>query len=133
MFDINTLAAKDSTEVQLRHPVTDELLFADAEKQKPIIAVLWGKSSKQHKKAKLAFQNRNLKKNSKKGISAEILEQEGIDLLVACSQRIENMMLDGEPIDCEAAFRKLYSNDAYSWLKEQVDEALEDNSNFLKA
>jgi hypothetical protein len=132
MFDLNTLAVKDSVNLQLRHPVTEELLFADAEKTKPVQIVLWGTSSKQYRTAINAMQNRQLKRG-KKTATAEVMREEGVELLTACSQRAENLTYNEDKLDSPEAFRGLYSDDKFAWVKAQVDEALGDIANFIVA
>lgn len=129
MFDINTLAAKDSVSLQLKHPVSDELLF---DGDKPVEAVLWGTSSKVYRSAVNAMQNRALKRG-KKPATPEVMREEGVELLTACTQRFENLALDGSPLDNADTIRALYKDDRYAWVKSQVDEALGDIANFIKA
>lgn len=131
MFNLDSLALKDTTELQLRHPVTEELLFADKEQTEPVAISLYGTSSKQYRNAITAMQNRQLKRG-KKPVSAETLREESVALLVACSDKAINLTYKGAPLDNEEAFRSLYSDPAYSWLKDQVDSALGDVSNFLE-
>jgi len=130
MFDLNSLSLKDTVELQLRHPVTDELLFADEEKTKPVAIVLYGTSSKQYRNAITAMQNRALKRG-KKQPTAEAMREEGVELLVACSEKAINLSYKGAAVDNDAAFRELYSDPSFSWLKDQVDAGLGDTSNFL--
>lgn len=130
MFTLESLTLKDTVELQLRHPVTDELLFADEAKTKPVLVVLYGSSSKQYRNAITAMQNRSLKRG-KKVVSAEVMREEGIELLVACSEKTVNLSYKGKPVDNDDAFREIYSDPAYSWLKDQVDTGLGDVANFL--
>lgn len=130
MFSLDSLALKDTTELQLRHPVTEELLWADNEQTKPVAIALFGTSSKQYRNAITAMQNRQLRRGKQK-VSAETLKEESISLLVACSDRGVNLTYKKADLDNEEAFRALYSDPAYSWLKDQVDAALGDPSNFL--
>jgi hypothetical protein len=132
MFNLDSLSLKDTVELQLRHPVTDELLFADEEKKEQVAIVLYGTSSAQYRNAVTAMQNRQLKRG-KKQVSAEVMREEGIDLLVACSEKAINLSYKGKPVDNDASFRELYSDPAFGWLKDQVDQGLGDTSNFLKA
>lgn len=132
MFNLNDLSMKDTTELQLRHPVTDELLYADEAKKKPVVIVLFGTGSKQYRNAITAMQNRALKRG-KKQASAEVMREESIELLVACSDRAINLEYNEAPVDNDAAFRSLYSDPAFGWLKDQVDSGLGDASNFLTA
>ena len=131
MFNLDSLALKDTTELQLRHPVSDELLFADEAGTKPVSIVLFGTSSKQYRNAITAMQNRQLKRG-KKQVSAEVLREESVSLLVACSSKALNFTYKDSAVNDDEAFRTLYSDPAYSWLKDQVDSALGDVSNFLE-
>jgi hypothetical protein len=83
-FSLDSLALKDTTELQLRHPVTEELLWADKEQTKPVAIALYGPSSKQYRNAITAMQNRQLRRGKQK-VSAETLREESVKLLVACS------------------------------------------------
>lgn len=132
MFDINTLALKDTTTLQLRHPVTGDLLFADNDEKKPVEVELFGTSSKEYRNAVTAMQNRQLKRQAKKEkASVEVMRHEGIELLVACSAGSKNLSIGGKPVKTADDFRELYSDRKLSWLKDQVDEALGDVANFL--
>jgi hypothetical protein len=130
-FNLNALAIPETTELHLVHPVTQELLYADAAQEKPVAVVLYGQSSKKYRAAVSAMQNRQLKRG-KKQVTAEQMQEEGVELLVACSDKAINLELDGKAIDTPESFRKLYSDPAFSWLREQVDGALADVTNFLK-
>lgn len=129
MFNLDNLALKDTTELTLRHPVTDESL-ADSDGN-AVGIILYGTSSKQYRNAITAMQNRALKRG-KKQASAELLREESVKLLVACSEKGVNLAYKGKPVDTPEAFEALYSDPAYSWLKDQVDTALGDVSAFLE-
>lgn len=132
MFNLDSLSLKDAVSLQLRHPVSDELLFADAAKTQPVEIELHGTSSKEYRGAVTSMQNRTLKRG-KKQATAEVMREEGVELLVACSAKANNFSYQGKPVLDEATFRALYSDPSFSWLKEQVDAGLGDNSNFLQA
>lgn len=132
MFNIESLAVKETTDLQVRHPVTDEPLFADEDKKKPVAAVIYGTGSKQYRNAITAMQNRSLKRKGKQ-VSAEVMREEGIELLVACTDKILNMSYKDAPVDTDAALREFYSDPAFGWFKDQVDAGLGDVSNFLEA
>lgn len=130
-FDISALALKETTTLHLINPVTLEKLYEDAEQTKPVTIELYGSSSKQYRNATNAMQNRQLVRQRKKeNIKADELREEAVNLLVACSAA-STLEYNGEVVNTEAAFRKLYSDPAYSWIKDQVDEALGDVSRFL--
>jgi hypothetical protein len=132
MFDLNTLALKDTVELQLRHPVSDEALFADEAGKLPVSIVLFGTSSKQYRNAVTAMQNRQIKRGNKKPVSAEVMRDEGIALLVSCSSKALNFEYNGAPVDSDEAFRSLYGDASFGWIKDQVDAALGDASLFIK-
>jgi hypothetical protein len=78
------------------------------------------------------MQNRQLRRNATKAkASAEVMREEAVELLVACSAGSKNLTLAGKEVSSEEDFRKLYSDSAYSWLREQVDAALGETANFL--
>lgn len=133
MFDLSTLALKsEATDVQLRHPVTDDLLWDNPEAQEgPVVISVYGPGSKPHRDAITAMQNKALKRGKKAVLTAEQLKQEGIDLLVACSAGSKNFQYNGQAVESPAQFRSLYADPAFSWLKEQIDSAIGDVSNFL--
>lgn len=132
MFDLSTLTAKDEFELHLRNPSTDELLYADDEKTQPVKIVLYSTSSKEYRKALNAMQNRQMKRG-KKQATAEVMREEGIELLVACSKGSLNLSIHDVPLADPGTFRDLYSDDNLSWVKDQVDTALGDVSNFIAA
>lgn len=130
-MDIKSLALKkDTFPLQLRHPGDDTPLFDDEDKKKPVRIHLFGTASKEYRDAVRAMQNRQLKRGSKKATAAEI-QEEGVQLLVAISESAENLEVDGQKIGTPGSFRDLYENPEYSWLREQVDAAVGDISNFL--
>jgi predicted nucleotidyltransferase len=132
MFDISSLALKDSFTMQFRHPVTGELLWGDEEKTKPVEVVLYGTASKQYRNALNAMQARQLKRQAKKEKQTpEILKEESVSLLVACIAKFNEFALDGVVPSNDADYRSLLSDPAFSWVKEQIDEGLGDVSNFL--
>lgn len=132
MFDVSTLALKDTTTLQLRHPVTGELLFADEVKKKPVEIELFGTSSKQYRNAIAGIQSRALKRSAKKEqATPEAVRKESTELLVTCSASAKNLSYGGVPVTDESHFRDLYSDPKLSWIRDQVDEALADVSNFL--
>jgi len=131
MFDISTLALKTtSTEVQFRHPVTNELLWADKEKTQPVSVNLFGTASQEYRDARVAMQNRQLKRGKQKP-SAEVLVEEGTTLLVATIDHFNNFAVGEWVPSNEADYRKLLNDPQYSWVREQIDEALADNERFL--
>lgn len=132
MFDISKLATKETTTVPLRHPDTDEPLFADAEKKKPIQVTIYGSGSSTYRNALTAMQNRQLKRN-KKQVSAEVLREETTELLVTCSVSADNFDYKGTPLTTKQAWTDLYNDPTLSWVREQVETAQGDVSAFLQS
>lgn len=130
-FNLNTLKTKDTTAVHLRNPATDELLFDDEAKTKPVQVHIYGPGSSAYRNATLEMQNRQLKRG-KKQISAEVLREESIDLLVACTASFENLAVDNVEVATKEQIKAVYSDPQLGWLKDQVDSALGDIANFLQ-
>lgn len=131
MFNLDTLALNtDSVLVHLRHPVTEELLYADAEKKKPVGIYVYGTASEKYRSAITAMQNRQLRRG-KKQVTAEVMKEEAVELLVAVTDRAENLTYQGKGLDNAPALRALYSDPKFSWVREQVDAAVGDTANFL--
>lgn len=131
MFDISKFAAKESTTVHLRDPDTEELLYADKEKTKPLQITVYGTESATYRNGLLAMQNRQLKR-SKKVMSAEVLREEATELLVSCSISADNFDYKGTPLTTKQAWTDLYEDVSLGFIRKQVEEAQADASNFLK-
>ena len=132
MFNLDTLATKDTFELHLKHPVTEELLYADTAQKEPVSIIIHGPSSSQYQNAVTAMQNRALKRQrEKKILSAEQVKSEGIDLLVACSEGSTNLTYKQAPLDNPDAFKALYSDPQFAWIKDAVDTAVGEIANFL--
>lgn len=122
---------KDTYTLHLKDVLTDEPLYEDAEQTIPVTVTIYGKSSKQYRGAINAMQNRELRRRAKKETAtAEQVQAEAVDLLVACSAD-SSLELDGELVNNKDAFKKLYSNPEFGWIRDQVDAALAEDANFL--
>jgi ribosomal protein S17E len=129
-FNLNSLALRDTTTLKLRHPVTDEVLADDEGNE--VIVHLYGTASKQYRNAIAALQNRAMKRKAKgKEASPDEIREEAIGVLVACSDRIDNLTYNDAPVDNDEAFRKLYSDPSMEWIKGQIDSVIGDYSAFL--
>lgn len=129
MFDLKSLAIKESAVVHLKNPFTDEPLFVndkgelDELGKNPVTVTIASTGSRQYRLAINAMINRSNKRGNKKP-SAEEQKQEGIELLVACCLDSENLSYDGEPVKSDSQFRAMLSDDTISFIKQQIDEAL---------
>lgn len=132
-FDLSELdtakASNDGFDVSLYHPGTNADLGIK-------IRVL-GKDSDEFRKVSNAQNKRRMDRMSRGGFrnptpSPEELEQNGIELLAACTVGWSGVVLDGKSL----AFSKDNAKALYSrfpWIKEQVDAAIGDRANFIKA
>jgi hypothetical protein len=131
MFKIEELALADTTEMQLKHPVTDEVLYADKEETQPVTFTLYGSSSKQYRKAVDALMRKAHQRGKREATPAERREDSRA-FLVALSVKIDNMEYKGEPVNTPEAFDALYSDDSLGWILEQVNAAIGSVEGFLK-
>jgi len=114
MFDIASLAIQESTVLHLAHPVTGEKLFADKAEKQPITITVASTSSRAYRQVFSAMHARSLKRGNKKRTLDES-RAESIELLAACCLDAANLVYKGKPVK---------TDDAFSWLRSQVDEAL---------
>lgn len=132
-FDISTLALKDTFDMPLKHPVSGEPLLVNDDPEKPVTIKLYGTASRQYQAALDKMQTKHLRRNAKREKpTASDLKEEQISLLVACSAGTENFAIGKEAFAGDKqAFTTLYGDSQYSWIKDQVDEALGNPANFL--
>ena len=132
MFELASLKLSPSATLPLVHPSTREPLFADDKKQKPVVANLYGKASETYQSALHTLMNKKLAKKTTKD-TAQNLNAEGIDFLVACLKSIDNLALNGKAVDNPVVVRELLSDPGYGWVKAQIDEFLAEDANFLQS
>lgn len=124
MFDLNTLAVKETLVVELRNPSTDEVLVDD--KGNKLSITMYSQGSKEYRSALNKLLNISLKRG-KKTPSAESFRGEQTDLLEALTVSVENITVDKEVITKDNV-RILYTDPKYFWIREQVDAATQDIS-----
>lgn len=128
-LNLSKLSTKNEATLHLEHPETGAKLYD--ENNKPVEIVMLGKSSPQYRNAFLKMQNKHLNRGKKKP-TAELYQEEAVQLLVACSVRANNLVLaDGREINSPETFTELYSDESLEWVKDQADAFLGDVSNFL--
>lgn len=123
MFDVKSLAIKDSTVIHLVNPFTQEPIFADDKGKMPVTITVASQGSREYRLAVNAMINRDIKRGNKKK-TAEESRAEGVELLVAICLDSENLSYDGEPVKSDAQFRALLSDDKLGFIKNQIDETL---------
>ena len=124
MFDLNTLAVKNTLVVELRNPETDEVI-KDSKGNVSSIE-LYSQGSKEYRSALNKLLNVSLKRG-KKTPSAESFREEQTDLLVAITVDVKNISIGGSAITKENV-RELYENTSLFWIRDQVDAATQDIS-----
>ena len=123
-------AKEDGEWLEVLHPVTGQVI-RDSEDVALQICLL-GKDSKQYRKAQRSITERRMKSRSKASrMNAEAIEIEAIDVLVACVTDWKGLGSDGVELVCNPAnARKVFTE--HLWLREQVDEFVDDRGNFMK-
>jgi hypothetical protein len=133
-FDFSTLDTAALCDkpfrLEFEHPVTKAPLACGVE--------VLGKDSAVFKAHVRSRANSRLQKQARRGKdneapSIEKIEAEAIDLLTACTTGIwGEILVDGQAITHSPEnVRALYTR--FSWAREQVDEAIGDLENFIKA
>jgi hypothetical protein len=138
-LDLSTLdvaePAEQGTDVELENPFTGEpLLGAD---DRPVTWTLRGEDSPSVRKVIRKQQDRRNERITKgRGVDldAKTLEAQATDRLLAATIRYSANFppLDGEPIPySESNARKLLTDPRFSWIPEQLNNALGDRKRFL--
>ncbi len=130
-FNINSRKVAEVTRLHLVDFETGEKMYADEAKTEKLEIEVYGKASVQYKNALGALSRKNLVRRGKPQ-SFETNVEDNTEILVAISKAAHNFDDDGQAIDNPAAFRKLYSNPNLFWIKDQVQEVLEDTAAFLQ-
>lgn len=121
--------ANEGFDVDIYNPATNEDLGIK-------IRVL-GKDSDEFQKVSRAQSKKRMAKISKGGfrnqssIPVEEIEQDGIELLAACTRGWSGVVIEGKEIPYnQPAAVDLYTR--FPWIREQVDTAIGDRANFIK-
>jgi hypothetical protein len=105
----------------------------DAAGKEAFISVVSLDSPEVQKVQKAAL-NKRLKMRGRVTMTADELEAERAEALVAATKDWYLVGLDGSPLDAplnDTTARTIYSDLRFSWIKEQVSEALDDRATFL--
>jgi hypothetical protein len=124
-----TKAANEGAVMEVLHPVEGTVLKDDA--GKPITITLIGQDSEKVKKRQRVEMNKRLKGGRRQTMTAEELEEQGLQLLAFCTLSWSGIKLDGQDLDCNAA-NAVIVYQRLPWMKEQVDAFVGDRANFLK-
>jgi len=119
-------------EVEILHPVKRVPLISD-DGEKITITII-GKYSDEYQKHQRAVQNRRLAQRGGRGkITSEEIEAETIELIARCIKSWKNITLDGKMLECSYANAvKILSDSRLAWIREQLDEEINETGNFIK-
>lgn len=126
-LNLKTKAVVETARVHLVDANGDKL-FDDA--GKPAEIEIYGKASKQYKGALSALNRKNIQRKGKPQ-TLDVNIEDNVELLVAITKAAHNIDLGNGPLTTAAHFKELYSDPSLFFIKDAVQEALEDNSNFL--
>lgn len=126
MIDLSSLNATEyadkGAKMQVVHPVTGEPIEG-------MSITLLGKDSTVYNQ-RIAAAKRKAAKAKKYGI--EDAEDDALSNRIACTVAWEGMVFNGEPLECiPDNVRKIYADDGFRWLVDQVDAFQRDRSNFF--
>lgn len=129
------IAFKETTEIQLKHPITDEPLYCldkdgKPDINKPMLAVIYGKHTSAYKNAYNRLM-KSFQKAGKKQLDAQETEKRAMDLLVSCIEGFKNLDIETENGKLKAADIESVLTDAF-WIKDQIDRAIVDLENFTR-
>lgn len=130
-MDLVTAAAirgtDDGVPMTVVHPGTGMPYLDDA--GETVRIWLCGKDSKRYQKAQDEIVDRNIKAGKRLKVNAELLKQQGTELLAKVTTKWEGVTMQGQSLPCNFENAK----NAYSipWLREQVEEFIEERANFL--
>ena len=126
--------SNEGSKIVIRHPITGGELSDD---NGQVTITVLGEQSDVYQKALKASVNRRLAMQSKrKGniVTLEEMEADEQSLLVVSVKAWENIVIDGEKLECTPAnIRKLFGDKRMKWMKDQVVEATRDDKNFMKS
>jgi len=118
--------------VTLLHPKTRQPIRDEAGKE-AFISVVSLDSPEVQRVQKVAM-NKRLKMRGRVTLTADELEAERAETLVAATKAWHLVTTDGKALDVpmtDAAARTIYTDPRFAWIKEQVSEALDDRATFL--
>lgn len=126
---------KETTEIQLKHPVTDEPLYClnkdgKQDKTRPMLAIIYGKHTSAYKNAYNRLM-KSFQKAGKKQLDAAETEKRSLDLLVSCIEGFKNLDIETENGKLKPDNIESVLTDAF-WIKDQVDRAIVDLENFTQ-
>lgn len=127
-FNIKTQSVVETTMVHLVDAAGDKLYD---DKGNAVCVEVYGKASKAYRQALSNLSRKNIQRKGKP-TSFETNVEDNVELLVAISKAAHNFDMGDGPINTPAKFEALYSDPSLYFLKDAVQEALEDSTAFMK-
>lgn len=136
-FELNQLAFTEEATLHLEHPSTNAPLYAPVKKgedaeSKPVQIVLKGSASSTYSRALDTMIKAKNKIEKTRQLTLKESRDMNTEFLATISVVANNLTLDGEAVDNTDAFRKLYADSRFDWIKTQVNEFLGSVDAFLK-
>lgn len=132
MADLFSLVpTTDTIDVELKHPVTDEVLLKDD--KTPMTITVYAPHSAEYKAAIYEQANKRIKKAAKSKnttFDAKEMDDSTLDLISKTTKDWNIQLEKKSPKFSQEAAKELYVK--LPWLKQQVQEAQEDYNSFLK-
>lgn len=134
LANFDTTKPEQTGTLELKHPGTGVVL-KDEKTDKPITITLLGLDHPSVQKERKRVMDKRLGsavgKGGKVRISADELDEDGMNLLVKCTTSWEGIVFNGQALECTPDnVRMLYTK--VPAIREQVDEFVNERSNFLK-
>lgn len=128
-FNIATKIVNPTTILTLTDPETGGKMVDD--KGEVATIELYGKASKQYRDALASLARKALVRKNKPQ-SFETNVEDNVEILVSISKTSNLSLGDGTPVTTPATFKALYSEPGLFWIKDQVQDTLEDTAAFLQ-
>jgi len=123
-MDLNEVTIDDTATIDILHPNGDKT---------DIKITIFGGDSDQHKAQEAKNRNKNMNAARKgKKITAEQSDAQDDDLLIASVASWENVEENGKLLECNSAnIKKVFK--AWPFVREQINRAIVDRTNFMKS
>jgi hypothetical protein len=131
-LDALAVDVNNAVPVTILHPKTRQPLRDETGKESFISVV--SLDSPEVQKVQKAALNKRLKMRGRVTMTADELEAERAETLVAATKDWHLVAPDGKALVValnDTTARTLYTDPRFSWIKEQVSEALDDRATFL--
>lgn len=124
-------AASEGAWLHLKGPDGVRLFADDATRKKPMRIHLLGGDAREVREYRHRLNNKRLNAGFRQEeTTLDQTETDSISMLVECTIKFENIILDGNEVESNPLNAKmLYTR--FPWIKEQVDAFIADRLNFL--